>query len=45
MYKYNGGGHIHRCVKDGSFPSEGQTISYGSCNRHIEKTFFPLPGK
>ena len=25
-------------------PSEGQ-VSYGSCNRHIVKTFFPLPGK
>jgi hypothetical protein len=24
---------------------EGQIKSYGSCSRHIEKTFFPLPGK
>ena len=45
MYRYNGGGHIHRWLQDGSFPWEGQTISYGSCNRHIENIFSPLPGK
>ena len=45
MYRYNGGGHIHRWLQDGSFPWEGQTISYGLCNRHIENTFSPLPGK